>query len=128
MHPSFLKGSALLTLALLPAFAFAQLRLDTSTDGIAEGMLYFIYFLNFYLIPFLFAVALVAFLFNVFRYAIVSGDKDSIDKAKKQMVYGVLALVFIVSFWGIVNLVVRGFLETVSMTRHLITTFLATTR
>ncbi len=109
MYSSFLKGGSLLTLALLPTFVFAQLRLDTTTDGVAEGVLYFIYFLNFYLIPFLFAIALVAFLFNVFRYAVVGGDKDSIDKAKTQMLYGILALVFVVSFWGIVNLFVRGF-------------------
>lgn len=103
-----LRALSALTLAFLPLVTFAQLSLDPSSDGIAEGFLKFIYLINYYFIPLLFAIALVAFLWNMFRFAIASGDEKSRNKAKQQMIYGIAALVFIVSFWGIINLVTNG--------------------
>lgn len=85
-----------------------SLSLDTSIDGWREAMLKFIYLVNYYLIPLLLAVALVAFLWNVFRYAIASNNEKSREIAKRYMIYSITAFVVIVSFWGIINLFING--------------------
>jgi len=66
-------------------------------------------FINNVLLPFLFALALLFFMYNAFRFFILEGDeKDGREKAKRMALYGVLAFVFLVSIWGIVNLLVNG--------------------
>lgn len=61
------------------------------------------------IIPFLFGLALLFFVWNAFRYLILGGaEKDAREKAKNLMLYSVGAFVLMVSIWGIVNLIVRG--------------------
>lgn len=65
----------------------------------------FVYFVNEIVIPFLLAMALFIFIFNVIRYFVIGGSNDdSKEKAKSLAVYGVLAFVVILIFWGVVNL------------------------
>lgn len=66
-------------------------------------------FLNGTIMPFLIALAFVFFLWNAFRYFIVGGaNEESQEKAKTLAMWGIAAFVFIVSLWGIVNLLVGG--------------------
>ena len=66
-------------------------------------------FINYTLIPFLFALALLFFVFNVARYFIIgANDPKKREQARQLALYGILAFVFLVSLWGIVNLVSRG--------------------
>lgn len=80
------------------------------SDGSLQGyLLAFSYFLNGTLIPFIFALGLLFFLYNTVRYFIVKADDATArDQARKQALYGVLAFVFIVSVWGIVNMFIYG--------------------
>ena len=67
-------------------------------------------FLNETLIPFILAIAFLIFIWNTFRYFILGGaSPESQKKAKQSAIYGIAAFVVIVSFWGIVNLLVQGF-------------------
>ena len=62
-------------------------------------------FANGVFIPFLLGIAFLIFVFNVFRFFILGGtNEDSKQKAKSLAIYGVLAFVFIMIFWGIVNM------------------------
>lgn len=66
-------------------------------------------FINNVLLPFLFALALLFFIYNAFRFFIFeSDDTDGREKAKRMALYGILAFVFLVSIWGIVNMLVNG--------------------
>ncbi len=66
--------------------------------------------LNSIVIPFMLGMAFLVFVINVFRFFILGGtNADSQDKAKRLAVYGVGAFVFIIIFWGIINLLANSF-------------------
>lgn len=66
-------------------------------------------FINNVLLPFLFGLALLFFVWNAFRFFILgSSEQASRDKAKQLALYSIAAFVFLVSVWGIVNLLVNG--------------------
>lgn len=59
--------------------------------------------------PFMFAVALVLFIYGAFLFLIASGgDGEERQKGRQFMFWGIIALVIIVSLWGIVNLISGG--------------------
>jgi uncharacterized membrane protein YidH (DUF202 family) len=55
------------------------------------------------LVVFLIALAIVWFIWNVIKYA-MSTEEDGKDKAKSQMIWGIIAIAVIVSIWGLVGL------------------------
>lgn len=67
------------------------------------------FFINDALLPVLFALALLFFVFNSFRFFILGhNESDAKEKAKQLAIYGIAAFVLLVSIWGIVNLIVYG--------------------
>ena len=81
----------------LPFMAGAQVVNPTylsSLIGSAKGLLDQI-------VVFLIALAVVWFIWNVIKYA-MSSDEDGKDKAKSQMIWGIIAIAVIVSVWGLV--------------------------
>jgi hypothetical protein len=66
-------------------------------------------FLNSAVMPFILAVAFLVFVFNTVRFFVVQGHtEDGRKNAKYLAIYSLGAFVFLLSFWGIVNIVVRG--------------------
>lgn len=57
---------------------------------------------------FLISLAIVWFIFNVVKYAMSSDDGEK-DKAKGQMIYGIIAIAVIVSVWGLVAILQNMF-------------------
>jgi hypothetical protein len=94
------------TLLLFPSITLAQ----TGTTGSLQSLLVGIGgFLNNIIIPFLLAIAFIVFIVNVVRFFIIESTTDEGKKnAKNLAIYGVGAFVFILSFWGITNLLVKG--------------------
>ena len=87
---------------LLLAIPFLASAQGISAQGFIKN---FLVFSNTVLIPFLLGIAFLFFVFNAFRFFIVGGSSDDgREKAKNLALYGVLAFVIIVVFWGIVNL------------------------
>lgn len=88
--------------ALLPMFAFAQ----TANFSYLQSLVTAISGLVDTLIPLLFAVALLFFLWGVFQYFIFgAGDEEKRETAKKFMIYALVGLVLMVAVWGIVKLI-----------------------
>ena len=91
-------GAFLLTLT--PAAALAQN--NASIQNLFTGIL------NFFdstLIPFLFGVAFLVFVWNVVKYFVVGSDnKDAQETAKSVALFSVAAFVFLIVFFGIVRL------------------------
>ena len=82
--------------ALLPYVAHAA-----SIQGLIKNVLIFA---NTKLLPFLLGIAFLFIVYNAFKFFIVEGaTKEGQGKAKNLAIYGVLAFVFIVIFWGLVN-------------------------
>lgn len=62
-------------------------------------------FANDVVIPFLLSVAFLFFVWNTIRYFVFQGTtQEGKDKARATATYSVLAFVFLLIFWGIVNL------------------------
>ncbi len=94
-------GSA--ALALTPVLALAQFgQINTFIGNIST-------FINSTLIPLVFAIALLMFLWGVFKYFILGGDDSgSQEQGRQLMLYAVVGFVVMVSIFGIVNLIAGG--------------------
>lgn len=57
---------------------------------------------------FLVSLSVVWFIWNVIRYA-MSAEEDGKEKAKQQMIWGIVAIAVTVSVWGIVGLLQSTF-------------------
>lgn len=64
-------------------------------------------FINNTLIPLVFAIALIVFIWGMFRYFIHKGAEDR-EQGKQLAIWAVVAFVLMVSIWGIVNLIAGG--------------------
>lgn len=66
-------------------------------------------FLDRYLIPLIFAVAIIVFIIGVYRFFIAGAGEDEKRKEGRTFIlYGIGGLVVMVSLWGIVNLLVSS--------------------
>ena len=93
------KKLILMALVLTPVVSFAQV------STVQQFLVDILTFVNTTLIPFLFTLGFVFFLFNVVRYFIIKPDSDDDkEKAKRFALYSIAALVLAVMIWGIVNL------------------------
>lgn len=64
----------------------------------------FINFINGYVVPLIFAVAFVVFLWGVFQYFIAGGASDEgREKGRQFIMYGIIGFVLMFSIWGIVS-------------------------
>lgn len=65
--------------------------------------------LNDALLPLLMGVAMLVFLWNLTRFAIIGGASDEgRESARSLMIWGITAFVVMVSVWGIINLFAVG--------------------
>lgn len=94
------------TLALmavvLPGVAFGQFGEVNDFLGDVSS------FINGTLIPLVFAIALLMFIYGVFKYFILGSDDDTRAEGKKMMLWSIVGFVVMVSVFGIVNLIAGG--------------------
>ena len=64
-----------------------------------------IYFADTYIIPLLYALAFLVFIFGMFRYFFTGGEENR-EKGKSFAIWGIIGFVVIFGVWGIVNLLV----------------------
>ncbi len=127
---SILAASAFMSMPL-PALAVGSNWADNCGDGTHavleengsgdytcvgdDGTLYEIYgvvmgIINNILIPGLFAVAFLVFLFGVFKYFIKGGaDSKAHEEGRTLILYGLIGFAVMVSVWGLVNIVTGSF-------------------
>lgn len=97
---SNMKYTLLSLLLLLPAISFAQ-GLQTYIPSILA-------FINTSLIPFILGIAFLVVVFNTVRYFVAgSTSEEGREKAKGFITYSIFAFVFIIVFWGLINLLVN---------------------
>lgn len=79
----------------------------TTICGVAQN---FIFIINAVLVPLLFAVAFIMFLYGIAKAYIFShGDPEEVKKGHKLVLWGVIGFVVMVSLWGLVNVVATTF-------------------
>lgn len=100
MKKIFLSVSLLAVPAVVGAQNFGAV--DTFFENISG-------FINDSLIPLVFALALLMFIYGMFNFFILGGDSDdSRAKGRKLMIWSIIAFVLMVSIWGIVNMIAGG--------------------
>jgi len=101
-----ISGLALYAVAVLPLAAMAQFKGD-SIGGIAADIIAFI---SDTLIPLVFALALIVFIWGLFTSFILGGaDEEKRKEGKSLMIWGIVAFAVMVSVWGLVNVLTGTF-------------------
>lgn len=101
MKKTLASITATSTLFLLPVVASAQFgEVDSFIGNITS-------FINNVVIPLIFAIALVVFMWGIFQLFIAKNAEQAED-GKKLAFYAVIGFVLMVSIWGIVNLIAGG--------------------
>lgn len=96
------KLAYLIAALLVPAFSFAAVGDVYDLAGVVLTII------NDVLVPIVFAIALIVFIWGVFRYFIAGKqDPESQEKGKTLMLWGIVGFVLMVSVWGLVNLIVN---------------------
>lgn len=101
---SFTVSAALLT----PMLTFAAATFDPN-NSFKTYIGSITSFMNGVLVPLIFAVALLVFMYGMFKYFILGGsDEDSQKEGKQLMIWAVVGFVAMISIFGVVNLVANG--------------------
>jgi hypothetical protein len=99
----------LLTLGSTAAM-FAPLMASAATAGAsAQSIIGVIIGIVNTLIPFMLALALLAFFWGLVRYIWNSGDAEAQAAGKGIMIWGIIALFVMVAVWGLVGVVANTF-------------------
>ena len=105
-----------LTTFLAPALASAAVSIgvvfSNGPGGTGLGSLAntIINLINGVLVPLLFSVAFIVFLYGVFKKYIWSrGDEAEVEAGHKLILWGLLGFVVMISVWGLVNVVATSF-------------------
>ncbi len=53
-------------------------------------------------IPFLIGLAIMLMVYGIFRYVAAAGDSEKIAEGRKTIIYGIVAIFLMLSFWGLV--------------------------
>ncbi len=78
---------------------------DATADGIGNLVENSITLINDYLLPLVLGLAFLVFIWGVFKYFVLGGsDEEKQSEGKSLIIYAVTGFVIIVSFYGIVNL------------------------
>lgn len=110
--PSLVTRLGAFSLLLLPgAIAFAQTTGGTTnTKTLGDLFNIILNIIDAYLVPLIFAIAFIVFLWGVFQYFVLGGA--NVEKRKEgQMfaLFGIIGLFVMLSIWGLVNLFVNTF-------------------
>lgn len=69
-----------------------------------------IYLINTVLVPLIFAIAFIVFLYGVFKKYIWShGDSTAVEEGHKLILWGLIGFVVMISLWGLVNVISNSF-------------------
>ncbi len=107
--PSLLL-SALYLLLSFPLLASAQaptitVFTETSTDLNFTTLVNKLSGIANVIIPFLIGIAFVIIVWSIFTYITHAGDAEKVAKARMSILYGILALFMMLSFWGFVMII-----------------------
>jgi len=99
-----MKKALALTTGTLAAFALPLVSL-AAVNNLSDVGSFIINIINNVLVPVLFAVAFIVFLWGAFYTFIVGANSDEVkEKGKNLMLWGLIGFFVMVSIWGLVNI------------------------
>ncbi|MBI1999463.1 MAG: hypothetical protein HYS74_02305 [Parcubacteria group bacterium] len=100
------KSTALAAALLVPAGAFAQqIRIGSRPRHLGDVVSLALQLLAL-LVPLLVALALVVFLWGVFRYVVATGAEDK-STAQNVIIAGLIGLFVMLGVWGLVGIIAQ---------------------
>ncbi|MBU2103990.1 pilin [Patescibacteria group bacterium] len=97
-------------LMYLPVLAQTNSSGALSGSNIGEYMKSIVGLINTFVVPLVFAVAFITFIWGVFQYFVLGGaNEEKREEGKKLVVWGIVGFVVMLSLWGLVNLLVATF-------------------
>jgi hypothetical protein len=119
---SITRSALLITAFLAPALAFASSSIfvgfsfgggnggGSCTSDICSVAQNILYLINSILVPVIFALAFIVFIYGVAQAYIFSrGDEGEVKKGHQLVLWGIIGFVVMVSLWGLVNVVANTF-------------------
>ena len=104
---STIRTTLLITASLLPSLVFAQYGSGQNITTVGDNIIYII---NNVLVPVLFGIAFIVFLYGVAKAYIFShGEPGEVSEGHKLILWGILGFAVMVSLWGLVNVVASTF-------------------
>jgi hypothetical protein len=80
------------------------------TSNLCQVASTILYIINYVLVPVLFAVAFIVFLYGIVsKYIFSHGDPTKVAEGHKIILWGLIAFVVMISLWGLVNVVANTF-------------------
>ncbi|MBI5405669.1 hypothetical protein HY972_01360 [Candidatus Kaiserbacteria bacterium] len=99
MKKAFALTSGVLAVFAIPLVSFAAL------NNLSDAGSLVITVINNVIIPVLFAVAFIVFLWGAFKTFIVGANSEEVkESGKKLMLWGLIGFFVMVSLWGLVNI------------------------
>jgi hypothetical protein len=100
-----------LALVLVPVVSSAQgSTQDFNFGGFAAFFVAVTTFINNIVVPAVFALAFLVFIWGVFKLFILGGtDEGKREEGKSLVLYSIVGFVLMISIWGLVNLVAGSF-------------------
>ena len=100
-----MKKALALTSGTLAVLALPLVSLAATINNVSDAGSFIINIINNVIVPVLFAIAFIVFLWGAFEVFILgSGSTDVKEKGKNLMLYGLIGFFVMVSIWGLVNL------------------------
>lgn len=100
-----MKKALALTTGTLAAFALPLISLAAPVNNLGDLGQFIIDIINNILVPVLFAIAFIVFLWGAFQTFIVGATSDDAkEKGKSLMLWGLIGFFVMVSVWGLVNI------------------------
>jgi len=96
-------------ISYLPILAFATNNASGQPQNLTDFVNNFISVLN-YVVPFIATFGFFGFLTGVLKYVGAGGDEERLGQAKQLIVYGLIGLLIIFSFWGIASIFAKTYL------------------
>ena len=94
-------------MAFMPVMVFAEESGDFGQINTFIGKI--TGFINGTLLPLIFGIALLVFVYGVFKYFILGGsDEGSRQEGRQLVLYAIIGFILMTSIWGIVNILSDG--------------------
>ncbi len=114
---SFARAALIFSALSAPTVTFAAIPFSVSISignvctgticGIGQNIIYII---NNVLVPVLFAVAFIVFLYGIAKaYIFSAGESAEVQKGHQLILWGLIGFAVMVSLWGLVNVVANTF-------------------
>ena len=106
MKKAFALTTGTLAALALPLVSFAA----TGVNNLSDVGTFIINTINNVLVPVLFAVAFIVFLWGAFDVFILGANSEEVkEKGKNLMLWGLIGFFVMVSIWGLVNILLGTF-------------------